>query len=112
MSSYIDYTKNTKINFRSHKIDSMSSNINYTKIRKSILDDMKSILCHLISNLIRILFFMQQKRQSRIDFCVDGHAARLGTVVTVLVAWTEFRYEVGSPSLGTKLVATRGQTIK
>ncbi len=39
--------------------------------------------------------------------CVDGHAAMLGTVVTVLVAWTEFRYEVGSPSLGTKSVATR-----
>ena len=31
--------------------------------------------------------------------CVDGHAARLGTVVTVLVAWTEFRYAIGSPSL-------------
>ena len=28
----------------------------------------------------------------------------LGTVVTVLVAWTEFWYKVGSPSLGTKLV--------
>ena len=42
---------------------------------------------------------------------VDGHAARLGTVVTVLVAWTEFWYKVGSPSLGTKSVATRGQSI-
>ena len=30
----------------------------------------------------------------------------LGTVVTVLVAWTKFRYEIGSPSLGTKLVDT------
>ena len=30
----------------------------------------------------------------------------LGTVVTVLVAWTEFRYEIGSPSLGTKSVDT------
>ena len=30
----------------------------------------------------------------------------LGTVVTVLVAWTEFRYESGSPSFGTKSVGT------
>ena len=30
----------------------------------------------------------------------------LGTVVTVLVAWTEFRYEIGSPSFGTKSVGT------
>ena len=30
----------------------------------------------------------------------------LGTVVTVLVAWTEFRYKIGSPSFGTKLVGT------
>ena len=43
--------------------------------------------------------------------CVDGHAARLGTVVTVLVAWTEFRYEVGSPSLGTKSVGTLGTIL-
>ena len=28
----------------------------------------------------------------------------LGTVVTALVAWTEFRYEIGNPSFGTKLV--------
>ena len=28
----------------------------------------------------------------------------LGTIVTVLVAWTEFRYEIGSPSFGTKLL--------
>ena len=26
----------------------------------------------------------------------------LGTVVTVLVAWTKFRYKVGNPSLGTR----------
>ena len=43
--------------------------------------------------------------------CVDGHAAMLGTVVTVLVAWTEFRYAIGSPSFGTKSVATRGRSI-
>ena len=30
----------------------------------------------------------------------------LGTVVTVLVVWTEFRYEIGSPSFGTKSVDT------
>ena len=30
----------------------------------------------------------------------------LGTIVTVLVAWTEFRYKVGSPSLGRKSVGT------
>ena len=35
----------------------------------------------------------------------------LGTIVTVLVAWTKFWYEVGSLSLGTELVATRGQSI-
>jgi hypothetical protein len=35
----------------------------------------------------------------------------LGTVVTVLVALTKFWYEVGSPSLGTKSVATGGQSI-
>ena len=28
----------------------------------------------------------------------------LGTVVTVLVAWTKFRYKIGSPSFGTKSV--------
>ena len=28
----------------------------------------------------------------------------LGTVVTVLVVWTEFRLEIGSPSFGTKSV--------
>ena len=26
----------------------------------------------------------------------------LGTVVTVLVAWTKFRYKIGSPSFSTK----------
>ena len=31
-------------------------------------------------------------------------ATLLGTVVTVLVAWTKFRYETGSPSFGTKSV--------
>ena len=30
----------------------------------------------------------------------------LGTVVTVLVTLTEFWYEIGSPSFGTKLVGT------
>ena len=30
----------------------------------------------------------------------------LGTIVTVLVAWTEFWYKPGSPSFGTKLVGT------
>ena len=30
----------------------------------------------------------------------------LGTVVTVLVAWTEFWYEIGSPSFDTNLVDT------
>ena len=30
----------------------------------------------------------------------------LGTVVTVLVAWTKFWYEIGSPSFGTKSVDT------
>ncbi len=30
----------------------------------------------------------------------------LGTVVTVLVAWTKFWYKPGSPSFGTKLVGT------
>ena len=30
----------------------------------------------------------------------------LGTVVTVLVVWTEFQYKVGSPSFGTKSVGT------
>ena len=35
----------------------------------------------------------------------------LGTVVTVLVAWTEFRYAIGNPSLGTKSVATTGRSI-
>ena len=30
----------------------------------------------------------------------------LGTVVTILVAWTKFRYAISSPSLGTKLVDT------
>ena len=33
-------------------------------------------------------------------------ATLLGTVVTVLVAWTEFWYKIGSPSFGTKLVDT------
>jgi hypothetical protein len=28
----------------------------------------------------------------------------LGTVVTVLVAWTKFRCKIGSPSIGTNLV--------
>ncbi len=36
--------------------------------------------------------------------CVDGHATRLGTVVTVLVVWTDIWYEIGSPSFGTKSV--------
>ena len=31
----------------------------------------------------------------------------LGTAVTVLVAWTKFRYKTGSPSFGTNLVDTR-----
>jgi len=31
-------------------------------------------------------------------------ATLLGTVVTVLVAWTKFRYEIGSLSFGTKSV--------
>ena len=31
----------------------------------------------------------------------------LGTVVTVLVAWTKFRYKIGSLSFGTNLVDTR-----
>ena len=31
---------------------------------------------------------------------------RIGTIVTVLVAWTKFRYAIGSPSFGTKLVGT------
>ena len=30
----------------------------------------------------------------------------LGTIVTVLVAWTKFWYKIGSPSFGTKLVGT------
>ena len=30
----------------------------------------------------------------------------LGTIVTVLVACTEFRYAIGSPSFGTKSVGT------
>jgi hypothetical protein len=30
----------------------------------------------------------------------------LGTVVTVLVAWTKFRYRIGSPSFGTNSVGT------
>ncbi len=30
----------------------------------------------------------------------------LGTVIMVLVAWTKFRYNIGSPSFGTKLVST------
>ena len=30
----------------------------------------------------------------------------LGTVVTVLVEWTKFWYEIGSPSFGTKSVDT------
>ena len=32
----------------------------------------------------------------------------LGTIVVVLVAWTEFWYKPGSPSFGTKLVGTEG----
>ena len=46
--------------------------------------------------------------------CPDSSALMstlLGTIVMVIVAWTEFRYKIGSPSLGTKLVATRGQSI-
>jgi hypothetical protein len=43
--------------------------------------------------------------------CVDGHAARLGTAVTVLVAWTKFRYAIGSPSFGTKSVGTIGTIL-
>ena len=30
----------------------------------------------------------------------------LGTIVTVLVVWTEFWYKPGSPSFGTKSVGT------
>ena len=33
-------------------------------------------------------------------------ATLLGTVVTVLVAWTEFWYKIGSPSFGTNSVGT------
>ena len=35
----------------------------------------------------------------------------LGTVVMVLVEWTEFRYDIGSPSFGTKLVGTIGTIL-
>ena len=35
----------------------------------------------------------------------------LVTIVTVLVAWTEFWYKVGSPSLGTKSVGTIGTIL-
>ena len=35
----------------------------------------------------------------------------LGTVVTVLVAWTGFWYKVGSPTLGTKSVGTIGTIL-
>jgi hypothetical protein len=31
----------------------------------------------------------------------------LGTIVTVLVAWTKFRYKPGSPSFGAKSVEIR-----
>ena len=35
----------------------------------------------------------------------------LGTVVSVLVAWTEFRYAIGSPSFGTQSVGTIGTIL-
>ena len=35
----------------------------------------------------------------------------LGTIVTVLVVWTEFRYAIGNPSLGTKSVGTLGTIL-
>ena len=35
----------------------------------------------------------------------------IGTVVTVLVAWTEFWYKIGSPSFGTKLLSTIDKTF-
>ena len=35
----------------------------------------------------------------------------LGTVVTVLVVWTEFWYNIGSPSFGTKSVGMLGAIL-